>query len=196
MALTNFKEKLDFSKAASLHPVWEQLYRKRFPGMIKMIDMSHPGIHQKRGIDRILVLSNAKTVTIDEKVRTEDFKDIALEFESVRKKGRGSKPGWVCNPDYDCDYIAYAIFPIGKAYLLPTKQLQLAWETNKEEWISKYRKDFHVSYTEDYGKYETRFCPVPADVLFEAIKYSHRFVFPPIGKEDLINIKPVRGIPK
>ncbi len=85
--------------------------------------------HQRNGIDRSIVLQNGKTIWIDEKARGKNkitgkvYTDIALEFLSDEAQ---KTPGWVCKPLL-CDYINYAIIPLGRAYLLPVQQLQTAW---------------------------------------------------------------------
>lgn len=170
----SFRKQLKLSHDYSDSDIWEKIYKSVFPSFQEMIDFRHKGLHQSRGIDRMIVLSNSKTITVDEKVRFKAYEDIALEYLSVVEK---NKAGWVCDPDKDCDYIAYAISPLGKGYLLPTLQLQLAWERNKEQWLSTYKTK--TTKTQDFGGYTTAFCPVPAKVLFPALGSNLRFEFKP-----------------
>ena len=81
-----------------------------------------------------MILQDSRIIRIDEKVRYRAYGDIALEYlSSVQHQ----KPGWVCKP-LAADYIAYAIKPMGKCFLLPVVQLQLAWSRRGHEWISQY----------------------------------------------------------
>lgn len=132
----NFYESLAASHAAEDLPLWAECYKKAFPSMVAMVNHRQDGPHQRAGIDRSIVLANSKHITIDEKVRFRNkrtgkvYDDIAIEYLSNDKTGA---PGWVCKPLL-CDYIAYAIAPLGKCYLLPVAQLQAAWEKHSN-WI-------------------------------------------------------------
>ena len=140
--------------------IWESLYRAWFPDFEAMIAHPCDGWHQRAGIDRTIILSNSKTVTVDEKLREVDRSDVALEFISATSNG---SLGWVCK-SMACDYIAYAFRPTGKGYLLPVIQLQSAWALNGERWKLKYG----VMAAKNIG-YETKFCCVPASVLYQEI---------------------------
>jgi len=132
----NFNESLAVSHAAEDLPFWEEVYRKAFPKMSAMISHRQDGFHQRQGIDRSVILSNSKQIRIDEKVRGRNKKtgrvydDIILEFMSDEER---QEAGWVCKPLL-ADYIAYAIAPLGKCYILPVEQLQTAWQINGGRW--------------------------------------------------------------
>lgn len=133
----NFVDCLERSQSASDNPIWETIYRKAFPTMLGMFDHRQDGQHQRNGIDRSIVLDNGKPIWIDEKVRGRNkktgqvYSDIALEYLSNEARGT---PGWVCKPLL-CDYIAYAILPLGVCYLMPVPQLQAAWKKYGTKWI-------------------------------------------------------------
>jgi hypothetical protein len=181
MVVHKFSETLAFSHSCADLPVWRSIYSSLFPTLIGMEDMRHTGLHQKRGIDRILTLSNGKQITVDEKVRRKAYPDILLEYVSVRRHGRRDVPGWVCNPDYDCDYIAYAISPLGKGWLFPTERLQMAWRQNQEHWLRDYRSHFASTGDKGFGSgtFQTIFCVVPPQEVMRAIGQTLRFEFPP-----------------
>lgn len=176
----NFTESLAMSHAAEDLPVWEEVYRAAFPNMVAFINHRDDGQHQRNGIDRSVILNNAKQIWIDEKVRGRNKKtgkvytDIALEYLSDSERG---VPGWVCKPLL-CDYIAYAIAPIGKCYLLPVPQLQQAWQRHRLDWVHRYRE---VKAHNRSGNREwwTLSVPVPANVLFAAIGACLRVEFTP-----------------
>ncbi|MEB3323227.1 MAG: hypothetical protein VKI81_10440 [Synechococcaceae cyanobacterium] len=179
----SFQQDLDYSHAASDSPVWESIYRSAFPTFLQMVDCRELGDHQRKGIDRIIVLRNAKAITVDEKVRRQYFPiapnlggfDVALEYISVDRHPQ--KPGWVCNPDITADYIAYCVSPAGKGVLLPVVQLQSAWEKKKEEWFKKYKPRKTHSFRNK--GYSTHFLPVPVNEIMRHIGSELRVSFAP-----------------
>lgn len=179
--INNWQECLAMSHAAEDFPFWEEAYRRAFPGIVAMINHRQDGWHQRAGIDRSIILSNSKHVLIDEKVRGRNkktgvvYSDIALEFISNDIK---NTPGWVCKP-LQCDYIAYAIAPFGKCYLLPVLQLQSAWLKNKEKWLAVYGKR-----PAQNNGYTTWFCPVPPQALYPEIGKEFRVSFTPFEFEE------------
>lgn len=133
----HFDESLAISHRAEDLPLWREAYEKAFPTMSVMVNHRQDGQHQRNGIDRSIVLSNGKTIWVDEKVRGRNKKtgkvygDIALEYLSDERR---QTQGWVCKP-LMADYIAYAIAPLGKCYMLPVLQLQSVWRTHGRQWL-------------------------------------------------------------
>lgn len=164
----DFAESLAASHAASDLPIWEQIYRRAFPTFCAMVDHRDDGEHQRAGIDRSVILANSKQLLIDEKVRNKDYGDILLEYVS---NDRFNSPGWVCKP-LRADYIAYAIVPAGRCYLLPVIQLQIAWDKNGELWKREFR---HVPAVNN--GYTTHSVAVPPERLFPAIGGALRVSF-------------------
>jgi hypothetical protein len=105
---------------------------------------------------------------VDEKIRFKPYDDILLEVWSDRER---KKPGWVAK-DLLCDYIAYAVAPLGVCYLLPVVQLRLAWQRNGERW---WRNNFRP--TADNGGWVTESVVVPAAELMEEIKEAFKVNF-------------------
>lgn len=170
MTVHDFNESLRRSHAASDLPIWLEIYRQAFPTMQAAIDHRDDGEHQRAGIDRSVILANSKQILIDEKVRWRAYDDIALEYWSDRDR---RVPGWVCKP-LRCDFICYAIAPLGRAYLLPVQQLQQAWQRHGDQWRKAYR-DCNAQ----NARYVTVSCPVPVSVLFRAIGECLRVSFTP-----------------
>lgn len=172
--VNNFNECLARSHAASDLPFWKDVYLEAFPQMVDMHDMRQNGYWQPAGVDRRLILSPMGEVFVDEKVRGRNrisgivYEDIALEFVSNTKTGAA---GWVCKP-LMANYIAYAIVPLGKCFLLPVIPLQEAWRRNGGEWRQKYKQRSARN-----NGYETLFCPVPESALMPAIGAWHRVAF-------------------
>ena len=177
----NFEKSLKMSHEAEDLPFWGEVYRKAFPGMVAMVNHREDGEWQRAGIDRSLILKNSKQILIDEKVRGRNkltgkvYTDIALEYWSDEER---QSPGWVCKP-LRADYIAYAIAPIGKCYLLPVIQLQIAWNENSSEWIENYRR---IKARNKYNGnvWTTISVPVPVSELFSAIGKGLRVSFHPM----------------
>ena len=174
-----FNECLADSHAAEDLPFWNEVYEKAFPEMIVSLSHRQDGQHQRQGIDRSIILNNSKQVLIDEKVRFRNkitgkiYNDIALEYMSDEKRGI---PGWVCKPLL-CDFIAYAIAPLGKCYLLPVQQLQQAWAVNNKEWLKEYRTIRAENRGEGGHRWTTLSLPIPVGVLFKAIGQCLRVNF-------------------
>jgi len=177
----NFNESLAFSHSCDKLPFWEDCYRQAFPTFQTMINHREDGDHQRQGIDRSVILTNAKQLWIDEKARGRNRKtgkvydDVALEYWSDVER---QQPGWVCKPLL-CDFIAYAIVPKGICYLLPVQPLQNSWLRNKDFWLSTYGHRNAPNETNGH-KWTTKFCPVPPQVLFPAIGQCLRITFEPI----------------
>lgn len=176
-----FDDSLRRSHAAEDLPFWEECYRNAFGDFAAMVNHRKDGEHQRAGIDRSIILSNAKQYLVDEKVRWDAYDDIALEYLSNDRSGT---PGWVCKP-LRADYIAYAVAPKGICYLLPVPQLQQAWRINGDAWKSNgeiKRPGFKICRAPNRG-YVTLSVAVPVDVLFPAIGAALRVAFTPFTRE-------------
>lgn len=156
----NFAESLERSHAYSDAPWWLEVYRKAFPGLQSAVCVRGDGWAQRGGIDRVLTLASGKTLTIDEKVREQDWPDILLEYWS----DAGRKiPGWVAK-DLACDFIAYAFVPSQTCYLLPFQTLRSAWRKNRIDWVRSYKR----VEAKNTG-YTTVSVAVPTSVLLDAL---------------------------
>lgn len=171
----DFTSSLAYSHAAEDLPLWEQVYRRAFWNFQGMHNHRQDGDHQRLGVDRTVVLSNGKCIAIDEKVRDVDYGDILLEYWSNEER---RVPGWVCKPLL-CDFIAYAVKPAGKCFLLPVPALQLAWQIHGDEWRTKWKRIEAVNRV-GAGHYTTVSVGVPIKVLFPAIGSALRIDFDPI----------------
>ena len=173
----NFNDSLASSHAASDLPMWMEIYSSSFPGFCAMVDHRQDGEHQRAGIDRSVILQNSKQLLIDEKVRWRNAKtgivytDIALEYWSNAER---RVKGWVCKP-LRADYIAYAIAPLGRCYLLPVIQLQIAWDRCGDYWIEKFGPPIKAK---NEG-YTTISVGVPVADLFKEIGGALRVKFQP-----------------
>ena len=161
MLIHNFDKDIVKSFQVSEYAFWNDAYKTFFGDYFKeSIDHKELGEHQKVGIDRTVVLTTADHIYIDEKYRLTKYNDILCEEWSREEEG---VKGWIEKP-LRCHYIAYAILPLGRVYLLPTIQLQQAWRKNKDKWKEEYgsKKVRNTSYT-------TVFTPVPVSVIYLSI---------------------------
>jgi hypothetical protein len=96
----DFETSHAFGEAAGDDPLWEAFYRKAFPGLVGTLKSGRGVAAQYAGIDRWLCMSNGKTLTVDEKKRSKDYDDVALEYLSNDRTGA---PGWI-EKDLAIDY--------------------------------------------------------------------------------------------
>lgn len=125
----------EFSKSAQADEFWGMFYRAAFANFVSMSGINNNIETQKRGIDRVVNLTDGK-VLIDEKLRRTFYSDFFLEYES---SDVGHKPGWL-NKDLDIDYIAYGWLSVRKGYLLEWTSLVRAWHTYGLNWKNQYPK--------------------------------------------------------
>lgn len=156
----NFNERLAWSEQASTEPFWDAVYRKAFPNLVNHMQCTGDTVSQRHGIDRVLHLSNGKTLYVDEKKRGKDYGDILLEYVSVDKT---SAPGWM-EKDLLIDYLAYAFMPTKRCYLFPWPILRRAWLHYKPQWLAKYRQVEALN-----NGYKTLSVAVPIKVIQECL---------------------------
>lgn len=144
----------------SYESFWDAVYRKAFPGLLNHMQCLGGSDNQRMGIDRVIQLSNGKTLYIEEKKRRESYPDILLEYVSVDTTGA---PGWM-EKDLIVDYLAYAFMPTKRCYLYPFPVLRRAWIKYRDEWIGRYKivKAYNEGYT-------TISVAVPIEVLKQAV---------------------------
>ena len=163
MTLHIFHESLELSHLYADAPWWETVYTRAFPRMRSMVCVRDDGWAQRGGIDRMITLSCGRTIPVDEKVRKKDWPDILLERWSDEAR---QIPGWIQKP-LACEFIAYALIPSQRCYLLPTLILQAAWRHYGRDWCNKYR---HIR-AQNNG-YVTESIAVPTDIVLAAIGRS------------------------
>lgn len=133
--INDFDKCYQFAEDGKCEPFWNDVYKKAFPNMTNhMRGQQKKCRSQEVGVDRIIYLENGKTVTVDEKIRSEVYNDILLEYISNDTK---NTPGWM-EKDLTIDYLAYAFLPILTAYLFDWRMLKRAWNFHKEKWKNKY----------------------------------------------------------
>lgn len=134
LTVHDFKNDLAYSEAASDESFWDAIYKKAFPNMVNHMLCSGNTQSQRMGIDRLILLSNGRTLSIDEKKRREEYQDILLEYISVDTTGA---PGWI-EKDLTIDYLAYAFMKSKRVYLFDWLALRRAWQHYKDTWKRIY----------------------------------------------------------
>lgn len=174
----DFDESLKRSHQADQLPIWEEMYRSAFPRFQTMVNYRQDGEHQRAGVDRGVILSTSEQILIDEKVRGRNkktgivYSDILLEYESDHER---RKPGWVVKP-LRAHYIAYAIAPLGRGYLLPVPALQACWLRNGDDWRKRF--GLRKAPNRKHGRvWHTYNVPIPVDVLFRELGKCLRLSF-------------------
>jgi len=156
----NFKECLEWGESVADEPFWLQVYQRAFPTLAAVTKNMSAGDAQNRGIDRVLLLQNGRSLYVDEKKRTRDYGDILLEFVSNDRTGA---PGWI-EKDLQIDFLAYAFIPSGRCYLFPWHQLRRAWRQMGEEWKKRCRL-----VTAENLTYKTHSIAVPTEELLRMV---------------------------
>lgn len=152
-----------YSLAASGETFWLAVYRKAFPTMTRC-EICTDTTRQRQGIDRVLTLSNGRTVNVDEKKRAQEYGDILLEYVSALEY---KTPGWI-EKDLAIDYLAYAFMRSHRCYLFPWPMLHRAWVQYGQAWKDKYGKV--TAKTKTGGStYQTLSVPVPIAILRQAV---------------------------
>lgn len=159
----NFDERLAWSETASCEPFWDAVYKKAFSNLVNHMQCSGNTASQRQGVDRVLHLSNGKTLYVDEKKRSQVYPDILLEYVSVSTTGA---PGWI-EKDLVIDYLAYAFMPTKRVYLFSWPMLRRAWLRYGREWRDKYPRIVAMN-----REYETHSVAVPISVLQRAVALS------------------------
>lgn len=129
----DFRRSLAKSESHATAAWWMDVYKVAFPNLESAVPVRQDGWAQRAGIDRVITLACGRVVTVDEKVRENDYGDILLEMWSDKER---RIKGWVAKP-LACDFIAYGVVPSATCYLLPTLQLQTAWRQNARGWVAK-----------------------------------------------------------
>lgn len=166
----DFAASLALSHAQESAPWWDEVYGRAFPGHLSAVSVRSDGWAQRAGIDRVVTMRSGKTVTIDEKVRSQDFGDIALERWSDRAK---KVPGWI-QKDLACDFIAYAFIPSQRCYLFPFHNLRAAWRVEGRTWCemaAEKHGGFKVVLAKNRG-YTTESIAVPTELLLSTIRQT------------------------
>lgn len=168
MTVHDFKEQLEWSEAAGYEPFWDAVYKKAFPNLVNHMMCSGDVKSQRMGIDRLILLANGKTISIDEKKRKSVYPDILLEYISVDTTGA---PGWM-DKDLAIDYLAYAFMPTKKCYLLPWPLLRRAWLHYGAKWIAdgkSKQRGFRIVPGNNHGD-TTWNVAVPVSVIESALR--------------------------
>jgi hypothetical protein len=159
-----FGERLKHSQDLSDEPSWIAFYRRIWPDLVSCVRIDANSRWQKIGIDRLVLLSNGNEITVDEKKRDKDWGDLLIEEWSVYygPNDPKNKIGWSLDPEKQCDFVAYAVPPSKKCYLLPYELTRQTCLFNLERWKTLKSKNGKPNYPLDAQNetYRTRNCAV------------------------------------
>ena len=165
----SFQDCLEASNSQALDDFWEHNLTVYFHAwkVEKVTDVEQ----QRLGIDWKVWKPSRRIINVDDKNRWKNkktgkvYSDILLELLSDADE---RTPGWVVNKRLQTDYIAYAIHPLAKIFMLPAWETQRAWEQNKEQWLDEHGT--RECQSEKHGRvWTTLNCPIPERTLYQAI---------------------------
>ena len=156
----NFKDSYEKAENEKNDPFWLSVYEEAFPNMVSAMAARKYSDAQKAGIDRVILLSNTRSLYIDEKLRFKEYSDILLEYMS---NDRHQTKGWM-DKDLAIDYLAYAFVESKKCYLFDWQMLKRTWKYYRNIWI----KEFGTVTAKNKG-YNTLSVPVPTELLLSKV---------------------------
>jgi hypothetical protein len=133
----SFTERLAFSEGNSASMSIAEVLISAIPGALAA-HRAHP-TNDRLGIDWFVEMPNGKLLSVDTKVRSEDWAskgkdDLALETWSVC----GKKIGWTLDATKATDYILWLWTTTGRWALLPFPMLCGVATANMETWKAVY----------------------------------------------------------
>ena len=163
MTVHDFNKRLRDSQSEEHNIFLNNLYKEYFDDVSEITTVE--GDMQRMGVDKVIFFNgDSRELYVEEKIRRKDYgNDILLELWSKAH----TKRGWLYTSK--CDYLVYYIAPAQRAYILPMRQLRLAWQKNQKEWEDSYGIRIAHSKAQN-SKWDTINIPIPTEVLLEAIK--------------------------
>src|SRR5688572_1083105 len=105
--------------------MWRAIYAHLFGGNAQVESVPDGHALQRRGIDRwVTDPVTGWPIAVEEKLRTTDYGDVALEYLSNSTTGA---PGWIAKEDQGTDVLLYGF---------PSRVLVLPWEPLRQAWIA------------------------------------------------------------
>lgn len=163
-----FDERLNMSQGVSSNSSVKDILLNNIPGACS-VNSAHLS-NDKNGTDWWVEHSSGKHMSVDCKVRSEDYAkkgydDLALETWSVCEK---NVVGWTRKTDKRTDYVLWLWTDTGRWCLIPFPFLCKVFETNWHEWLAEY-KNARQKTTTQYGGYHSECVFVPRRVVWKAI---------------------------
>jgi len=144
----DFNRDVRRSDRFSTHPIWNWIpslfYPQCSPPPQRINQASNPEWQECIGADSVWCFPHAlhlpprkRRLLIEEKYRKQTFTDIALERVHEYDNGRRD-PGWV-ELETQADGLLYVTLRIGKAWLINSRALRMAWKQHGAVWQQAYR---------------------------------------------------------
>ena len=157
------------AESNSHDPAFIDLYQRIFPDLASHTRIAIDCEAQRRGVDRILVLTSGQILKVEEKIRHTDKDDFLIEEYS---NTQCRVPGWTVDDRKISDYLTYANAQLGIARFLPYPEVRRACIQHVDEWGEKYGR-IRVA-NQDYV---TTNIAVPWPILFYSIFQQTKYSF-------------------
>lgn len=163
----DFQAKLAESNTLSDEDSWIGFYERVWPGQIVCsVRIDKDSVFQRWGVDREIKLVTGQQFTVDEKKRTKDYGDMLIEEWSqfYGERDTRNKVGWTRDRAKRCDFVAWAVVPSGKCWLIPFDLLRRTTHAYLGDW-KKAAGTRYPSISQNRN-YQTVNCPVSWDRLW------------------------------
>lgn len=163
-----FGERLAMSQGISAGASVADILFRNVPGATAVSPASRQD--DRRGTDWWVALRNGHKLSVDCKVRGEDYlrshgkDDLALESWSVVER---EIVGWTRDPDKRCDYVLWLWTDTGRWCLVPFAMLCRVFIDGWVEWRERY--SFCRQFTPNFGGYHSECIFVPRREIWAAI---------------------------
>lgn len=155
----HFQNDLARSNSPATTEWWTALHKKAFGPNYIYSRLERDLERQKVGIDRVVSLTQCRTITLEEKTDYTTYQNIPLEVFST-SCDTFTTPGWIEKP-LASTVFAYGFHKFNTAYYFSTPDLLKAWQTHKTEWLDRYGlRQVYASHA--------KVCPVPIHILLAA----------------------------
>ena len=133
-----FRGQLAMSQGISTDTI-DEILLANIPGAISIRKATED--EDRSGTDKWVYLSSGHPLSVDVKVREEDFSlnghdDLALEVWSVVED---SVPGWTRKAGRRTDYVLWWWKPTGRWCLVPFAMLCAVFVARMDEWTGRYK---------------------------------------------------------
>ena len=168
----DFEGRLALSEGIEKTHDLKKILLENIPGAIEIIKAS--SIEDINGTDYWVVLENGQKISIDKKIRNEDWSvkekgsqdDLALETWSNVER---SKIGWTRDQKKRTDYIIWVWKDTGRWCLIPFRMLCQIFEEKWQEWGTIYKISRQTTPVPGDGCYQSECIFVPRRLVWAEI---------------------------
>lgn len=164
----DFHGDLERSKSPELQAIANAAIREYFFGLDIKIEFVEDVSEQKKGIDKLVYLSNGRVVKLEEKLRDSNYEDVLIEAWSTffDWNDKRNRDGWIRKTNQEAELLLY-VFPNGDWLIVPFALLQTTWKRHSAAWHSDERIGKKVARD---GTKKSMNAAIPFDILIGALK--------------------------